>query len=293
MESLSSLSALVATVETGSFAAAGRRLGLSASAIGKTVARMEERLGIRLLTRTTRRISMTFEGEQLYARATRLLDDLRDMEGMLTAQSSTPRGRVRISIPATLGRMVILPRLDGFLQLCPEIELDIGLDDRKVDLIEGGYDLAIRTGHLDDSTLLARSLGPHRFVACASPAYLDRHGAPERLDDLTDHSCIRFRYPSTGLLEKWAFDGRELDRELSTDLTLNDGEAVVVAAIAGLGIAQLPDYAARQALARGQLAKVLPTYQCTRGELWLVRPAARANIPRVQVAAQFLEKILR
>jgi DNA-binding transcriptional LysR family regulator len=293
LESLSGLSAFVATVEAGGFAAAGRRLGMSASAIGKAVGRMEDRLGIRLLIRTTRRVSMTFEGEQLYARATRLLDDLRDMEGELAAQRGAPKGRVRISLPATLGRMVIVPRLGAFAQAFRDIELDIGLDDRKVDLIEGGYDLAIRTGHLEDSALLARSLGPHRFILCASPAYLAAQGTPQVVVDLARHTCIRFRYPSTGLLEKWSFDGAEFDKELGQGPTLNDGEAVAVAAISGLGVAQLPDYAAAAALADGRLMQLMPAARCIRGEMWLVRPTARAEVPRVIAASAFLQQCLR
>lgn len=293
LESLSGLSAFVATVEAGGFAAAGRRLGMSASAIGKAVGRMEERLGMRLLIRTTRRVSMTFEGEQLYTRATRLLDDLRDMEGQLAAQRGAPKGRVRISLPATLGRMVIVPRLGSLAQAFPEIELDVGLDDRKVDLIDGGYDLAIRTGHLEDSALLARSLGAHRFVLCASPAYLAARGTPQSVADLADHTCVRFRYPSTGLLEKWSFDGTEHDRDLGRGPMLNDGEAVVVAAIAGLGLAQLPDYAVASALSDGRLAQVMEASRCIRGEIWLVRPATRADAPRVTAVSAFLEKCLK
>lgn len=293
LESLSGLSAFVATVDAGGFAAAGRRLGMSASAIGKAVGRMEDRLGIRLLIRTTRRVSMTFEGEQVYARATRLLDDLRDMEGELASQRGAPKGRVRISLPATLGRMLIVPRLGMFAQAFPEIELEIGLDDRKVDLIEGGYDLAIRTGHLEDSALLARSLGSHRFVLCASPAYLSARVAPQGVADLATHTCIRFRYPSTGLLEKWSFDGAEFDKELGQGPVLNDGEAVAVAAIAGLGLAQLPVYAAATALADGRLQQVMSAARCIRGELWLVRPASRAEVPRVKAVSAFLEECLR
>ncbi len=291
-ESISGLSSFVATVEAGGFAAAARRLGLSASAVGKAVARLEIRLGVRLLTRTTRQVTMTFEGEQLFARATRLLDDLRDIEGMMATQRATPMGRLRVSLPATLGRMVVIPRLAQFTDRYPGVDLEIGLDDRKVDLVEEGYDLAIRTGVLEDSGLLARKLAPHRFELCAAPSYLERHGQPDTLDDLARHVCIRFRYPSTGLLEKWSFDGRTLDRELPRGLVFNEGEAVVLAAVAGLGLAQLPDYAARAALAEERLRRVLPSHRSERGDLWLVRPPQRANVPRVEAFASFLCDLL-
>jgi DNA-binding transcriptional LysR family regulator len=292
LESFSSLSAFVATVEAGGFAPAARRLGLSASAVGKAVARIEARLGVRLLARTTRQVVMTFEGEQLYARATRLLDDLRDMESMMASQRATPVGRVRVSLPATLGRMVIIPRLATFVASYPGIELDMGLDDRKVDLVEGGYDLAIRSGTLEDSGLIARRLAPHRCVLCAAPAYLATCAAPRNIADLASYSCIRFRYPSTGLLERWSFDGQEADRNLGAGPVFNDGEAVVLAAMAGMGLAQLPDYAAAAALAAGRLVTLLPEHRCERGDLWLVRPSHRANLPRVEALARFLSDIL-
>jgi len=292
LESLSGLTAFVVSVETGGFAPAGRTLGLSASAVGKAVARLEARLGMRLLIRTTRRLSMTYEGEELFARATRMIDDLREIEAMLGDQSRAPSGRVRISLPATLGRMVILPRLAQFAQSHSGIELDVGLDDRKVDLVEGGIDLAVRTGTLDSSGLIARKLAPHNFLLCASPTYLAHRAAPQTLGDLSGHTCIRFRYPSTGLLERWMFDDTELDRELGSGPTLNDGEAVVVAAIAGMGLAQVPDYSARAALSAGQLVAVMPNYRTIRGDIWLVRPSHRATPPRVQVLAQFLVDML-
>lgn len=292
LESLSGLSAFVATVEAGGFAPAARRLGLSPSAVGKAVARVEARLGLRLLNRTTRQVVMTFEGEQLYARATRLIDDLRDMESMMAAQRGAPMGRIRVSLPATLGRMVIIPHLAEFVACFPGIELDIGLDDRKVDLVEGGYDLAVRTGTLEDSGLIARRLAPHRFVLCAAPAYLAIRDAPLAPDDLAHHACLRFRYPSTGQLERWSFDGREMDRELGAGAVFNDGEAVVLAAQAGMGVAQLPDYAAAPALADGRLVALLPDQHCERGALWLVRPSHRASLPRVEAFATFLADTL-
>lgn len=292
IESISGITAFVATVDAGGFAAASRRLGLSASAVGKAVARLEARVGVRLLIRTTRQVMMTFEGEQLYAGASRLLDDLRDIESILANQRAAPVGRVRVTLPATLGRMVILPRLGEFLAQYPGIELDVGLDDRKVDLVEGGYDLAIRTGHLEDSGMIARKLASHGFILCASPQYLAARGRPESLADLSDHTCIRFRYPSTGVLEKWAFDGKELDRELPSGPVFNDGEAVVLAAVSGLGVAQIPNYAAQDAIRSDRLEPLLTQHRCIRGDLWLVRPANRANLPRVEAIAAFLSHVV-
>ncbi len=292
VESISGLTAFVATVEAGGFAAAARRLGLSASAVGKAVARMESRLGVRLLTRTTRQVMMTFEGEQLYHRASRLLDDLRDIDGMLAAQRAAPIGRVRVTLPATLGRMLVVPNLGEFVAEYPGIDIEIGLDDRKVDLVEGGYDLAVRTGVLDDSGLFARKLAQHRFLLCASPEYLAACGTPSSLEELWQHKVIRFRYPTTGMLERWSFDGVAFDREIPAGLVFNDGEAVARAAMAGLGIAQLPDYAVADEVAAERLVPLLTDLRCVRGDLWLVRASQRAEAPRVKAFATFLENFI-
>lgn len=291
-ESISGLAIFVAAVEAGSFAAAGRRLGLSASAIGKAVGRLEARLGVRLLQRTTRSIALTGEGEGLFRRCTQILEDLRDAESAITHAQSAPQGRLKVSLPTVIARRVVIPALPAFVAAYPKIDLEIGLDDRRVDIVREGYDLALRTGDLADSTLVARKLAQHRFVLCSAPSYFRAHGVPLTPDDLGKHACLRFRYPSTGRLEDWAFAGSPTHRPSTNGLVFNDGEALVVAALAGLGIAHLPDYAASAAVAAGRLQVVLADFAADRGGLWLVWPPSRNSLPRVKLFAEFIKRTI-
>lgn len=292
LDSFPGLVAFVATVEAGSFAAAGRKLGLSASAVGKSVARLESRLSVKLLQRTTRSIALTGEGEMLHAQSSRILEELRDLEAAISRGRTTPRGRLKVSVPTVVGRRKIVPALPGFLEQYPDVELDIWLDDQKVDIIEEGYDLVLRLGDLESSGLSARNIGPHSFLTCGAPAYFAKHGVPRTPHELAMHQCIRYRYPSTGRLEEWAFKGTNPSHKPGRGLPLNDGEALATAARAGLGVIQAPKYLVADDIAEGRLQVVLDEYTCNRGSLWLVWPYARAQVPRVRVFADFLADLL-
>lgn len=177
MDSLSGLIAFVRTAETLSFVAAGRLLGVSASAVGKNVAKLEQSVGVRLFQRSTRRVSLTDEGALFYERCRRVLDDLNDAETMLSQSALTPRGKLRVSLP-TIGYRFLMPILPDFAARYPEVELDLDFDDRILDVIEEGLDVVVRSGELTDSRLMSRRLRAFRFVLCASPAYLAAHGRP-------------------------------------------------------------------------------------------------------------------
>lgn len=293
LESMSGLAAFVAAVEGGGFAAAGRRLGVSASAVGKAVSRLEGRLGVRLLQRTTRSVALTGEGSLLFERAARIIADVQEAENAIAEIRISPRGRLKVSVPAALGRRVIIPALNQFIAAYPNVSLDVSLDDRMVDVIEGGFDLVVRTGDLVASRLIARKLAPHRFVTCASPDYLKRRGAPKSPDEVPGHTCLRLRFPTTGRLEYWAFKGWTPPGRPPNGPVFNDSEAVALAAIAGLGLAQLPHYLAADAIAAGRLRAVLSNFAIDRGAIWLVRPSARKESPRGKVFAEFLTKLLR
>jgi DNA-binding transcriptional LysR family regulator len=292
LESMSGLVAFVASVETGGFAAAGRRLGVSASAVGKAVARLEGRLGVRLLQRTTRSIALTGEGNLFFERALRIIEDVKEAENAIAETRASPRGRLKVSIPAAMGRRVIVPALDQFIAAYPDVTLDVSLEDRMVDIVGGGFDLVLRTGELEDSRLIARKLAPHRFVTCASPAYLERRGTPGRPDDVPDHTCLRLRFPTTGRLEYWAFKGWKPPGRPPNGPVFNDSEAVALAAIAGLGLAQLPHYLAARAITDGRLRTVLADYAMDRGGIWLVWPPMRTESPKVRVFVTFLTRLL-
>lgn len=202
MDSLTSLTSFVRTAETLSFVQAARLLGISASAVGKNVARLEHKLGVRLFNRSTRNVSLTAEGAAFLTRCQSILEQIQEAESELTSSLSQPTGKLRISLPV-IGYRLLLPALTAFTRLYPQVELDLDFSDRLVNLIDEGFDVAIRSGELADSRLIARKLGGFRFVLCASPAYLAEYGVPGSPAELTAHKCIFFRFPSTGLIQPW------------------------------------------------------------------------------------------
>jgi DNA-binding transcriptional LysR family regulator len=292
IESLSGLVAFSTTVETGSFAAAGRKLGLSASAVGKAVERLEARLGLRLLNRTTRSLALTGEGDVLYGYVARVLKELQDAEQELHQLHQAPRGRLKVSVPTVMGRKIVMPALREFQARFPEVITDISLDDVKVDIIEGGYDVVLRLGALDDSTLRSRRIGPHTFITCASPDYLSRHGVPQSPADLHDHCCIHYRFPTTGRTEVWAFRDSDQSKPLKPRIVLNDGEALASAALGGLGIIQAPSYLVHEDVAAGRLQAILTMYATDRGSVSLVWPPLSARAPKVRVFIDFIAERL-
>ncbi|MCM8735255.1 LysR family transcriptional regulator [Azospirillum sp. A1-3] len=284
MESLNSIVAFVAAAEHLSFVAAGRKLGVSASAVGKSIAKLEESVGTRLFHRTTRRVSLTEEGAAFYERCHRILDDLRDAETMLSNRTRAPRGRLRVGVP-TIGYHFLLPVIPEFRRRYPDIELDIDFNDRLVDVVEEGLDAVIRSGPLNDSRLMSRRLGPFRFILCASPSYLERKGIPQLPRDLEEHDCLRFRFPTSGKLQAWQLgnaDGVDAFRRPSP-LTCNNMEALRGAAIAGLGIAYMPDFLARDDLDAGLLRNVLDAHLVDQGQFSILWPSNRLVSPRLRV----------
>jgi DNA-binding transcriptional LysR family regulator len=288
MESLSGISAFVRTAETLSFVAAGRVLGISASAVGKSVAKLEGAMGVRLLQRTTRRVALTEEGALFYDRCRRILDDLREAEAMTARAARAPRGRLRVSLP-TVGYHFLAPLLPEFRQRFPEIELDLDFNDRKVDLVEERFDVVIRGGKLPDSSLMSRRLGPVLFVVCASPAYLKRKGTPKSPRDLARHECLRFRFPATGKLQEWLLQGGDSNElRLPSALIFNNMEAVLRAAVEGVGIAYMPHFLARDAIAGGALKRVLPDIRFDGGQFSVLWPSNRQPSPRQKAFVDFL-----
>jgi DNA-binding transcriptional LysR family regulator len=292
LDSVSGLVAFVAAVEAGGFAPAGRKLGVSASAVGKAVGRIETRLGVKLLQRTTRSIALTAEGELLYERSARILEDMREAENAIRRAQSGPRGRLRVSVPTVIGRRLIVPALSSFLDGYPDIDLDLSLDDRIVDVVEEGFDIVVRLGELRESGLIARRIAPHRFITCGAPSYFAAHGMPETPADLANHRCVRYRFPTTGRLEHWAFSCERGAETLGRGLALNDGEALCAAALSGLGVVQAPSYLVAGEVKAGRLQAVLEDYTAPRGDVWLVWPPARAVVPRVRVFIEFMTGLL-
>ncbi|GAB3392474.1 LysR family transcriptional regulator [Azotobacter armeniacus] len=288
MDSLSGFTVFVQVAETRSFVAAGRALGISASAVGKRVARLEEKLGVRLFHRSTRSIALTAEGTLFLERSRRILAEIEATELELSRTAGAPRGRLRVSLP--LVSSLVLPVLADFMAEYPEIELDLDFTDRLVDVIEEGFDVVVRTGQLSDSRLSARRLGAFRLLVVGSPAYLERHGVPRRPTDLADHACLHYRFSNTGKLEPWPL--RRLPGEpepnLPVSMVCNNIETRVCFALRGRGLACLPDFAIRDALAEGRLRSVLDDYMEGTGNFYLLWPSGRQVSPRLRAFIDFM-----
>ncbi|WP_266064061.1 LysR family transcriptional regulator [Brucella intermedia] len=290
VEHLKGITAFVQAADAGGFTLAAERLGLSKSGIAKSVARLEERLGVRLFNRTTRRFALTAEGQSFYETCVRVLTDLESAEAALNAQQLRPQGRLRVNLPVVFGRRWVVPILLDICARYPELSLEVSLTDRRIDPIEEGIDLVIRIGDLDDSTtLIARRLGLQRSVLCASPAYLERSGCPATLDELDDHSCIVFgRGGQT--LPWWFVDtkGAPFARSVNGQFAFNHSDAICDAVLADRGIALLSTWLIADHLRERQLIQILPGIE-TRGfpihALW---PHARHLAPKVRVVVDEL-----
>jgi len=269
---LSGIREFVTVVEAGSFAAAAVRLNLSRSAVGKAVARLEERLGVRLCHRTTRVLSLTDDGLAFYERCTRALHELEAAELALESGRREPAGKVRISVPVVIGRHCIAPILFDLARRHPALVVEMSFTDRPVDLIEEGYDLAIRNGALpDDPGLMSRKFAQQRMTVCASAAYLEKHGSPATLADLPTHQAID--YASPRFTRSWLFpDGRGATTEIAMKgrIRLDDLEAIADAAAAGLGLAWLPCWLIRERVAKGELVRLFddPATEFATSALW-------------------------
>ena len=288
MESLSGFAVFVQVAETRSFVAAGRLLGVSASAVGKRVARLEERLGVRLFHRSTRSITLTAEGVMFLARSRRVLAEIEAAEQELTLSTAAPRGRLRVSLP--LVSSLMLPVLAEFMRQYPDIELDLDFTDRSVDVIEEGFDAVVRTGDVSDSRLSARTLGAFHVQMVGSPDYFARHGTPQQPADLVTHRCLHYRYPNSGKLETWPLRQPPSDAPLILPISMicNNIETRVCFARRGLGIACLPDFAAADGIADGSLCSVLDDHVDRTIGLRVLWPSSRHWTPRLRVFIDFL-----
>ncbi|RKH57854.1 LysR family transcriptional regulator [Corallococcus llansteffanensis] len=282
-EPLAGLGAFVRTLETGSFSAAARALGVSPSAVSKTVARLEGRLGVLLLQRGTRTLQPTPEGLSLFERGQRIVAELEAAQGELR-ESKGPRGPLRITAPMDLGRYWLVPRLPAFLAAYPQVRCELGLTDRFIDLVEERMDVGLRMGESADARLIRRRLGSTRAVICAAPAYLRRHGTPRKVEDLQRHACLA--YLRDGQRVPWRLDGTPV--EVPGPFASDNNEALLAMALEGVGIARIPEFVAAQALASGQLQSLLTAVHTPGPDLYVVYPERRHLSPRVRVFVDFV-----
>ncbi|WP_130283931.1 LysR family transcriptional regulator [Rhizobium sp. BK696] len=290
MEKLGGISVFVEVVEAGGFSAAASGLNLTRSAVGKTIARLEERLGVRLFHRTTRAQSLTDEGQFFYERCLKALEEIRIGEALLEAGKRTVRGKLRVSMPVIFGRQCIAPILVSLLDEHPELELDLSFNDRIVDLLDDGYDLAIRNGPLkDDENMMARLIAHQRLTVCASPSYLEKHGTPETLDDLARHTGII--YGKQDSHRTWVFpadDDPWRRVQPQSRLRMDDLATICDLAVDGAGLVWLPCWMVREHVAAGRLVRVLTDVRPVVFQSHAVWPRSPVMLPKVRLAIDTL-----
>jgi DNA-binding transcriptional LysR family regulator len=273
----------------GSFAKAAEELSLSNATVSKLISRLEKRLGERLFHRTTRRLSLTETGRVLATRASRILAEAEDAEAEAQSQARAPRGRIRLAAPMSFGLHQIAPRLPEFLRAYPEVSVDLHLDDKVVDMIGSGIDVAIRIAALPDSSLVARKLCPVRRFVVGAPSYLEKYGRPRHPGELARHACLSYSYLPTGDL--WQFTNRKGEKEsirIKGPLSANNGDALDDALKNGLGLALQPDFIAWKGLQSGALERVLGDWTAPQLAVNILTPAGGTRPSRVTALIEFL-----
>jgi DNA-binding transcriptional LysR family regulator len=289
MDRLAAMTAFARVAETGSFSEAARRLRSSKSVVSRQIAALESELGVRLLHRSTRALTLTEAGRSYFDQLVRILADIDEANLSVSHLQAAPRGRLRVNAPMSFGIRHLAPAIPDFLARCPEVEIDLTLNDRFVDLVDEGFDMAVRIGQLIESSLVARRLAPLRRVVCASPAYLAARGTPTTPDDIAGHECLCYSNMSAG--NEWKFvdrDGRPWPVEIKGRLRINNGDAIRVAALNGLGLACLPSFIVGEDLRAGTLVPVLTEAMHQDGAVFAVYPHARLLSPKVRVFIDFL-----
>jgi len=292
MDSLSALDVFVRAAETRSFTDAGRRLSVSSSAVGKTISRLEHRLGVRLFHRSTRAITLTPEGELFLESCRRIFSEINKIELEFSQSKTTPKGRLKVSLP-DVGTLM-MPTLHGFMREYPEIQIDAEFTDNVVDVIEGGYDAVIRSGEQTDSRLMSRRLGNYRLEIVGSPSYFARHGTPGTPDDLKLHACLHHRYPSSGKLQRWPFgkSGLHAHVDLPISAAVTTIEPLVSLAELGIGLACVPNFAVRRQVAEGSLVRILDEYIEHIGAFSALWPSSRHYSPKLRAFVDYMAEHL-
>lgn len=281
-------------VETASFTRAAETLRLPRSSVSAAVIELEARIGARLLHRTTRKVSVTQDGSAFYERCLRAIAEVEETESLFRQGNAKPSGRLRIDVPGRIGRLVIAPALPAFLEEFPGIDLELGITDRAVNLVEERVDCALRVGPLADSGLIARPVGELPLINVASPSYLARHGVPQTPDDLARHSAVNYASPSTGRIERWEWMDGAATRAvpMRSRVTVNSAEAYIACCVAGLGLIQIPAYDVRNHLDAGELVEVMPEHRAAPLPMTLLYPHRQHLSRRLQVFVEWLEELM-
>jgi len=282
------VSEFVSVAQTSSFTSASKILGISTAQVSRQVSALENRLNTKLFYRTTRKVSLTEEGSVYYRHCRQVMAGLEDAERAISNLRNAPQGLVKLTAPVTYGEKYIMPLVIDFMTQYPEVEVNVVLSNQTVDLVEGGYDLAIRLGKLGDSSMMAKRLTSRTQYVCASPKYLEQFGIPHSLSELKQHNCL------VGNTDHWRFieSGKEKSIRVSGSLTCNSGYGLRDAAIKGIGLIKLPDYYISEDLKSGDLVSILENYQEPEEGIWALYPQNRHLSPKVRLLVDCLAEQL-
>ena len=294
MDRFASMQAFVRVVEAGSFVRAAERLAISTSSLSRLVAELEAHLGTRLLNRTTRKLSLTEGGQAFYERCVQLLNDWAEAEAVAGQTAAVPRGTIRLTCSHYFGQHHVGPAIARFVARYPDVRFDVTVADRTIDLVEEGFDLALRIGRVGAEQLVARKLGEMRLIPCAAPSYLRKNGTPKALEDLARHNVLTYAYAATPRVWRLEDDaGRTVEARVNGSLHANSGETLVAAAVAGLGIAFEPDFIVGADIAAGRLVRVLPSYEAPHRDIWAVYPSRRHLSLKVRLFVDHIAALFR
>jgi DNA-binding transcriptional LysR family regulator len=291
MRNLTDIAVFVQVVDSGSFTAAAERLELTRSVVSKYISRLEDRLKVRLLNRTTRRLSLTEAGQIFYERSQFGLGEIEAAEAEVAKLQATPRGRLKINAPMSFGILHIAPAMAEFQRQNPEVQLDMNLDDCQIDLVEQGYDVAVRIAELPDSSMVATRLAPCHHVVCASSDYVKRYGTPRTPDDLRKHNILSYRYQDSP--NEWRFlspDGRYSSVPVTGSIEMNNSLALRQAVLGGAGIMLTPTFIVGEDIAAGRLLKLLPEYHAKEVSIYAVYAGRRHLTPKVRAFIDYMKK---
>lgn len=293
MDKFLEMKTFAAVVDGGSFVQAASALAMSKPAVSRHMAALEQRLGVRLLQRTTRKLSLTEEGRLFYGRCKTVLADVEVAEEEITAKSIAVKGLIKVNVPVSFGLLVLAPLWPDFMTQYPDVELDITLADRMVDLVEEGYDLAVRIARLPNSSLVSRKLASTKMVLCASPGYLKKHGKPKHPCDLTEHPVLAYSLLATG--DQWNFEGPEgqISVTVKPVMRTNSGDTCIAAARKGKGVILQPSFMVNTDLHSGALVELMPTYRSIEFDIFAVYPTRHYVAPKVRALIDFLSKALK
>ncbi|WP_375514413.1 LysR family transcriptional regulator [uncultured Nostoc sp.] len=294
MDKLKSLMIFIRSAQYGSFSQAARQLGMAPSAVSRAVLRLEDDLGVRLLQRTTRSLTLTEDGNRFYQRSEQILNDLEEAELEVKQSQSMPLGTLRLDLSFVFGKIHIAPALLQFVTQYPKLNLNVSFNDRLIDLIEEGVDATVRIGISSDCSLIMHHLATARYITCASPQYLAQYGTPIIPTELLQHRCVNFIYPQTRREANWKFeqDGKSIHLAVDSYLRFDNSEVILEAVIQGAGVVQLPKFIAANAIARGDLQPILQAYTTQVGlPISVLYPQKRYLSAKVRVFVEFMREL--